>query len=66
MSILCVSCYIILRIGGDFTATGQSQSIYTSTSLTEFNWGLAELLLSLLANTTLQFEFCTKTFVMTL
>ena len=66
MSILCASCYIILRIGGDFTATGQSQSIYTSTSLTEFNRGLAELLLSLLANTILQFEFSTKIFAMTL
>ena len=66
MSILCVSCYIILRIGGDFAATGQSPSIYTSTSLTEFNRGLAELLLSLLANATLQIEFCTKTFAMTL
>ena len=65
MSILCMLCYIILRIGGDFAATGQikvqaSTQALHSLSLTR---GHAELLLSLLANTTVQYlldEFCSS------
>ena len=44
---------VILRIGGDFAPTGLSPSIYTSTSLTEFKRGHAELLLLLLLATTI-------------
>ena len=49
MSILCVSCCIILRIVQQLDKVGASTPVLHSLSITRGN---AELLLSLLANTT--------------